>query len=206
MKPLLAFLALAFGSSASAQPPVPKDVQAVIDRSHDMRADYAVFLTTEIATPARRWTEVQAEFQRGASHRIEVSMARTLNNCDSGDSIVYDVAHSRYPDDGSIRGVCGIDVSADPILSARMLEPISGPYGRADRIELTGEKFVRRYAVTPDGIIVGSDYIPRRPEIGFSMRTLKVEVRRGAQDPAMFTRASLARAFAPAADAGATSK
>jgi hypothetical protein len=197
---LLVILALGLTAAASPPPPVPKDVQAVIDRSHRARGDYAVFLTTEVATPARRWTEVDAEFQHGAMHRIEVPTVRTIVNCDTGAETVYDVHKADYREDGSVGSTCGIAVDADPIVSARMLEPVSGVYGRADRIELIGEKFVRRYTVTTDGIIVGNDYAPRRVDIGFALRTVSVVVRRAAQPPAMFARESLARPFAPAAD------
>jgi hypothetical protein len=201
---VLALALLSVATAACAQSPLPKDVQAVIDRSHKARGDYAVFLTTEVATPARRWTEVEAEFQQGSRHRVEVGSARTLENCDTGESIAYDVAHQHYLDpQGPVKGVCGIDVDVDPIVSGRLLEPVTGPYGRADRIELTGEKFVRLYAVTADGIIVSNNYVPRSPAIGFALTTIRSEVRRGPQDPAMFTRESLARAFAPAAPAEA---
>jgi hypothetical protein len=206
LKPFAAFVLLCCAASAGAQAPLPADVQAVIDRSHHKRGDYAVFLTTQIATPARSWTEIQAEFQQGASHRIEVSMERTLVNCDTGAGTAYDVMQARYREDEASHGVCGIDVAADPILSAKMLPPVSGPYGRADRIELTGEKFVRRYAVTADGIIVTQDYVPRRADVGFALHTLKAEVRRGRQPAEMFTRESLKRAFAPALPAPARSR
>jgi hypothetical protein len=189
--------ALSVASCAGAQPPLPKEVQAVIDRSHNARGSYAVVLTTEVTTTDAHWTEKDAEFQQGARHRIEVPALRTLNDCDTRKSTAYDVLHHRYLDEnGSVKGVCGIDVDADRALSGRMLEPVTGSYGRADRIELTGEKFVRRYAVTADGVIVANDYIPRNARVGFSLKTVGTVLKRGPQDPAMFTRESLQRAFA----------
>ena len=56
-------------------------------------------------------------------------------------------------------------MGGDPVISAKMLPPVSGPYGRADRIELTSESFTRHYSVTPDGIIVADDYVPNGPDV-----------------------------------------
>lgn len=180
---------------------MPKEVQAVIDRSHASRADYTVSLTVETVREGVPGTEIDTEFQQGAMHRVEVPARRVLTNCETGEGSVYDVQGGRYLEDTrNVEAACGIDMNADRVVSARMLAPVIGPYGRADCIELTGKHFVRRYAVTPDGIIVGNDYIPRTPDVGFSLRTLNAVVRRGPQDPTMFTRESLTRGFAP--DAG----
>jgi hypothetical protein len=63
---------------------------------------------------------------------------------------------------------------------------------------LTGTNFIRRYAVTSDGIIVATAYVPLRPDVHFSLRTLSVTVSRGRQNPEMFDPASLSRAFVSA--------
>ena len=114
-------------------------------------------------------------------------------------AIVYEVASARMVSASDQSGrVCGIDLAADPPLSGRLLAPVMGDYGRADVIELVGNNFIRRYAVTPDGIIVASAYVPRRPDVSFSLRTLTANVSRGHQDLTMFDPRSLDRAFASA--------
>ncbi|HEX6375188.1 MAG TPA: hypothetical protein VFZ91_05665 [Allosphingosinicella sp.] len=196
---LFASLAASSGCGAGGLPP---DVQAVVDRSHSSRANYAVILTVEVIRDGRRTVETNAEFHQGPMHRVEVPHMRVLTNCETGAAQAYDVAAAapvEGPDPGA--ATCGVAVGADRVLSGRRLEPVEGPYGRADVIELTGEDFVRRYAVTDDGIIVANEYRPRRPEVGLSLRTLAASVRRGPQDPAMFVPASLDRAFAPPAGA-----
>lgn len=196
---LLPLLAVTVGASACAQEPIPSDVQAVIDRSHNSRANYAVFLTSEVFRGDERRVEVNAEFQQGAMHRVEVPDARILSNCETGTGFTYDVRQQRFVDSPKMSGgACGIAIGADEPFSAKMLEPITGTFGRADVIELTGAKFVRRYAVTDDGIIVANDYEPRRADVPFALRTLSVKVVRGTQDAAMFEPKSLSKAFAPA--------
>jgi hypothetical protein len=140
LRPAVAVLVLAFAASACAQAPLPKDVQAVVDRSHDSRVSYAVILKVDVVHSGARSSEVNAEFQQGSMHRVEVPTRRVLANCDTGEGAVYDVANARFVDEpGTLKSACGIAVAADTIVSARMLPPISGSFGRADRIELTGQ-------------------------------------------------------------------
>lgn len=128
-------------------------------------------------------------------HRVETSYGRVIANCDTGDTVTYILAENRIGrSPGNDRGACGVG-NPEPVLSSRM-PPATGPWGRADVIELTGRDYVRRYVVTEDGILVVGDWTPRRPDVGFAIKTLRVVVTRGAPDPAMFEEASLRRAFA----------
>jgi len=192
---------LLLGSSLGAQ--LPPNVQAVLDRSRSTRANYSVVVTAEVSWDENRWTETQAEYQQGPLHRVEVARTRILANCDTGRAYVYDVRAGHLvapPPSGT--GACGVDINADQVMSGRLLEPVTGSYGRADVIELTGVNFIRRYAVTGDGIIVATAYVPRRPDVHFSMRTVTVAVTRGRQNPEMFDPRSLDRAFASAPSPG----
>lgn len=196
-----ALIAVLLGSVAAEQPTnVPADVQAVIDRSHRSRADYSVFLTVEITMGGRTHTEVQAEFQAGRRHRVEVAVANVVADCETGDQVTYNIPLGTI-EAGRDTGACGISMASDVIVSARLLPPITGSYGRADVIELTGKKFARRYAVTPDGIIVSNSYQPILADVDFTIRTLSTQVVRGAPDPAMFKQESISRRFAPTTEA-----
>jgi hypothetical protein len=190
-------LTLTVGATAAcAQRPIPPAVQAVIDRSFATRDGYGVVMRVEVVLDGRRFEDTSAEFRQGAMHRVENGLRRVLIDCDTGETASFEVSAGRVVSREDQSGACGVAVNADRVQSARMLAPASGPYGRADVIELTGADYVRRYAVTEDGIIVDNEWVPRRANVGFSIRTLSVEVRRGAQDPAMFVESALDRGFA----------
>jgi len=193
---LLFFAGLVGSSAAVAQNSIPSDVQAVIDRSFATHASYGVVMRVEVVLDGRRFEDISAEFHQGAMHRVENGLRRVLINCGSGETATFEVSAGRVVSREDQSGACGVAVNADRVQSARMLAPVSGEYGRADVIELTGANYVRRYAVTGDGIIVDNEWVPRRADVGFSIRTLRVEVTRGPQDPSMFVESSLDRGFA----------
>jgi hypothetical protein len=192
-------IALAWATSALAQGTLPPEVQAVIDRSKATRVSYAAVLTAEVVRDGQREVGYTAEFQHGSMHRAEVPATRAIGNCDSGDMEIYEVASARVVETNDHSdGMCGIAMNIDPPISGRMLPPVTGDYGRADVIELIGADFLRRYAVTDDGIIVAEAWVPRRPDVHFSLRTMTAIVGRGSQNPAMFEHQSLGRSFAEA--------
>ena len=195
--PIICGLAIAACAEA-AQADLPPEVQAVIERSHSPRPDYAVIATVEVLRPAGRTVETNAEFHRQPMHRVETPATRVLINCDTGETAVYDVASAHIVSREDQSGACGIAVGADRVLSGHMLPPVVTPNGRADVIELTGVDFVRRYTLTEDGILLAGDYQQRRDDVGFSLRTLSATVSREAQDPAMFAEETLQRAYATA--------
>jgi hypothetical protein len=187
--------ALFFAGPVLAQEPMSPEVRAVIARSRNPAVDYSVVRAERVTYQGRTFEQTAAEYERGAMHRVEVMPARAIARCGTGPSVSYFPAQDRIERFDSDNGACGIGDS-EPVLSSRMLPPVTGPWGRADVIELTGADFVRRYVVTDDGILVSSDYTPRRADVGFAVRTLRVVVRRGTPDPAMFEEDSLRRTFA----------
>jgi len=181
--------------TAAGHPAVPPAVQAVIDRSHATRADYAVILRVQTMRNGVAGVEDDAEYQLGRMHRVEVPATRVLADCDIGLSIIFDVAQAKLMVNQQLgSGACGIAVDADKVITGRMLPPIRGSFGTADVIELIGEKLIRRYAVTPDGIIVSNDWIARGTGT-YLLKTQSVRVVRGKLDPKLFKTASL---FSPA--------
>lgn len=193
---LLSVLPLA--SPAWSQELIPPEVQTVIDRSKSTHSSYSVVVTAEVNRSGERVIETHAEYQQGSMHRVEVPQMRIIADCDGGRSFRYHVATGIMEDSLDQReAACGIDRSVDEAVSGRLLEPVSGSYGRADVIELVGRDFIRRYAVTHDGIIVATAYVSRRADVGFSLRTIDVTVSRERQNPAMFDPSTLSRAFAP---------
>lgn len=188
---------LLIAGPAPAQGPVPQEVRAVIDRSRNPRTDYSAFTVQRVTRANESFVEATAEYQQGQRHRVETQLVRVLIDCQTGDAFLYRVEEGRTERQTGGASICGI-ADAEPILSARMLPPVTGSYGRADVVELIGPDFIRRYAVTEDGILVAQDYVPRRSDVGVEVRTLHVVVRRESPDPAMFEEANLARAYAPA--------
>jgi hypothetical protein len=200
LRRLAAILAVALAACpAHAQQPVPSEVRAVIERSRHPTSDYTVFRVDRVESGSERFTATTAEYHRGRQHRIETPPKRVLVDCDTGLAIVYDVPTGRIERMEST-GLCGI-ADAEPILSSRLLPREAGPLGRTDVVELTGPNFVRRYAVTQEGILATANYTPRRPDEPYRVETLHAEIRRGPPDPAMFEEASLAHAYAPAPEA-----
>lgn len=175
-------------------PAIGQDVQAVIDRSHATRVNYTVVLRVRVVRNGVASIEDNAEYQLGKMHRVEVPSTRVLANCDTGQSIIFDVAQSKLKvDDNLGGGACGIAVNADKVISARRLAPIKGSFGTADVIELVGENLVRRYSVTPDGIIVSNDWMLRGSDGTFVLKTLSTKLVRGRPDPRLFKTASLTK-------------
>lgn len=171
-------------------------MRAVIERSRNPTTDYTSFHVDRVVSGDERFTATTAEFHRGAWHRIEAGQTRVLVNCETGAAISYDVTTGRTERRQGAAALCGI-ADAEPILSSRLLPAETGRFGSTDMVELTGLDFVRRYAVTHDGILASANYTPRRPDHPYRVETLHAEIRRGPPDPAMFEEASLARAYAP---------
>lgn len=186
--------------SAPVQEPVPPEVRAVIERSRNPTTNYTSFHVDRVTSGGERFTATTAEYHRGTKHRIETLPTRTLIDCATGMAIAYDVRAGTTRRMAGAAAMCGI-ADAEPVLSSRLLPAETGPLGRTDIVELTGPDFVRRYAVTQDGILASANYTPRRADVPTRVETLHAEIRRGSPDPAMFEEASLARAFAPAPEA-----
>ena len=198
--------ALAFATPACAQPPpepppqqdpITPQVRAIIERSRNPTTDYSNLQTIRVLDGNRRFTATSNEFHRGRQHRIETLRSRMLVNCDTGLALVYDIASRTSQRMENGQGMCGI-TDSEPVQSSRLLPAETGPWGRVDIVELTGPDFVRRYAVTQDGILTSSNYQPRRPDFPHRVETIHTEIRRGSPDAAMFEESSLARAYAPA--------
>jgi hypothetical protein len=184
-------------SPAAQQDPISSGVRAVIERSRNPTTDYSNLQTTRVLDGDRRFTAVSNEFHRGRQHRIDTSRSRMLVDCDTGLALVFDIATQTSQRMENGQGMCGI-ADSEPVLSSRLLPSETGPWGRVDIVELTGPDFVRRYAVTQDGILASSSYLPRRADFPHRVETVHTEIRRGPVDAALFEEASLARAYAPA--------
>ena len=198
MRLAVGFLAaLLLPAAVFAQDGMSPEVRVVFERSRAPAADFSMIHTGRAIVHGANSIDVSAEFHRGSMHRVETAQQRVIANCRTGERIVYDVRADRI--ERSVRrdgGACGIG-NPEAVLSSRLLPPVTGPWGRADMIELTGPDFVRRYAVTDDGILVAGDYIPRRPDVGLTIETVSAEVTRATPDAAMFEEGSLRRAFGP---------
>jgi hypothetical protein len=191
-----ALIAAAFiAGPACAQDSISPEVRAVIARTRNPDVDYSVVHTERVTFEGRTFEQTSAEYERGPMHRVETLPARGIANCETGTTIILRADNQRIQQAHDDWGACGI-ADSEPVLSSRMLPAVTGPWGRADVIELTGRDFVRRYVVTEDGIIVSGNYTPLRPDVRYAVETLRVMVTRGTPDPAMFEEASLRRTFA----------
>ena len=189
--------ALVLAAPAAAQEAMPPEVRAVIERSRHPATDYTNLQVVRVVDGDRRFTGIVAEFHRGGQHRTESNLMRKLIDCETDTAAVHNVASGQTGLFQLNRGMCGIS-DDEAVISGRLLPAETGPWGRVDIVELTGPNFVRRYAVTQDGILASASYLPRRPDFPHRVETVHTEIRRGSPDAEMFVEASLARAFAPA--------
>jgi hypothetical protein len=203
LRPLaFVFTAFALTTAASAQEPIAAPVRAVIERSHTPTVDHSLVTTIRATVYGVTSQHMTAEFHRGSMQRVETAESRVIANCATGDRIVYYMLDDRIERSRRAGGACGIG-NPEAVISSRMLPRVTGPWGPADVIELTGPDFVRRYAVTEGGILLSTDYVPRRADVGLEMETLRAQVTWGTPDAAMFEESSLRRAFAGPLDEGA---
>ena len=194
---------LLLAAPAVAQDTMSAEVRAVIERSRHPTTDYSNVQVATVIDGDRHFTATVAEYHRGGRHRTETSVSRMLIDCATDTAAVYDLASGQTGLFHLDSGMCGIS-DAEPVLSSRLLPAETGPWGRVDIVELTGPDFIRLYAVTQDGILASSSYLPRRPDFPHRVETIHTEIRRGPPDAAMFEEASLARAYAPAPEARTT--
>jgi hypothetical protein len=187
---------LILAAPATAQDAMPPEVRAVIERSRHPTTDYTNVQVIRVVDGSERFTTTSAEYHGGGRHRTESNRMRMLVDCETDTATVYNVASAQTGLFQFNRGMCGI-TDGETVLSSRLLPAETGPWGRTDVIELTGPDFVRRYAVTEDGIVASANYLPRRPDFPHRVETLYTQIRRGSPDAEMFEEASLARAYAP---------
>jgi hypothetical protein len=175
---------------------VPSEVRAVIERSRNPTTDYTAFHVDRVVGDNESSSSTSAEYHRGRLHRIETPGLRMLVNCETGATITYEIRAGRFGRPSRLSGLCGIP-DVEPVISSRPLPAETGGFGRVDVVELTGPDFIRRYAVTRDGILTSSTFTQRRADVRPRVEIVRARIRRGSPDPAMFEEASLARAFAP---------
>ena len=179
-----------------AQEPVPPEVRAVIERSRNPATDYTSFHVDRVVGGNESSSSSAAEYHRGRLHRIETTALRMIVNCETGATVAYEVRAERFGRPSLLSGLCGIP-EVEPVISSRLLPAETGRFGPVDVVELTGPEFIRRYAVTRDGILTSSNFTQRRADVRPRVEIVRARISRGSPDPAMFEEASLARAFAP---------
>ena len=153
---LALMIATLIASSASASlPDEAAKVSEVVQRTKTTRATYALYNWNRITRPGQSPVEEWgAEFNAGALHRVETPRDRVIADCAAGTGSYYSVATGKVGSGpGVAGGACGINTNR-PATEAHWLGSIATAFGKADRIQLSDDKYVRTYDVRADGVIV----------------------------------------------------
>lgn len=173
-------------------------VEAVLARTKSAGTTYAVYQWQRITpdgAPARE--EWAAEFNAGHLHRVETVEGRVIANCET-------MAGSYLPlSTGAIltgprfaNAACGIDTNR-PMTDQRWLGVVQTPFGKADRVRLIDDRYIRSYDITDRGVIVRAVY--RKSTAGNPLVLVQVAVALSSTllSGQLFDEASLQRSFVP---------
>lgn len=175
-----------------------RKVKSVVERSKKARTTYAAYqwqrITLEGAPAREEWA---AEFNAGNLHRVETVLGRVVANCETMTGSYLSLAtHAvatgpRYAD-----AACGID-TARPLVEQGWLGVVQTPFGKADRVRLVDNEYIRTYDINENGVIVRAVYRKNAP--GKSLVLVQVVVALSSSLPSgqLFDEASLQSSFVP---------
>jgi hypothetical protein len=205
MRMIRSVLALALSVSSPAAPaPAPAAGEAnakvleVLTRTKTTTKTYALYLWNRITPPGgapiEEWS---AEFHSGDLHRVETPHDRLVANCRTGAGFAYSMETGRSSEGAWIaRTACGIDTNR-PFLSAEWQGRVQTPSGEADRVTIVTAELVRRYDISPDGVILATRFADNAPGEAVRLVNWAVAVEAALPAPDIFDRASLARSVVP---------
>jgi hypothetical protein len=159
---------------------------------------YSLYLWNWVTPPGEPPSEGwSAEFHSGELHRVETPRDRLVANCRTGTGFAYSIESGRILEGEWIaRTACGIDTNTT-FAAAEWKGLVQTPFGPADRIRIVTSELIRRYDVSPGGVLLGTTFYDNSP--GETERLVNwavaVENRLPARD--MFDKASLDRSFVP---------
>lgn len=157
------------GSACAEAPETKQDPRAVavFERTKHPSADYAVYQWNWARrSDGEPWGGWSVEFHRGSLHRVELPLVRAVANCTTGAGSIFHVAEGRMEQSETIgNGLCGINSNSD-IKRLEWVGRRDSRFGPADLIRVIGEEYQRSYAVSPAGILLGTEYFRQNPASG----------------------------------------
>lgn len=196
--PLLALVAT-LAAAAPAPAPAPADsaaVAAILTRTKTVTRTYALYIWTVVTPPAEpRREEWAAEFHSGDLHRVETPRDRIVANCRTGEGWGYSVeTGERFTGAWLARTACGVDTN-QAVSSAEYEGTRSTPFGPADRVKLVTPELIRRYDVSPEGILLAETFTANGPGEAIRLSNRAVALEAALPASGMFEPASLARSY-----------
>ena len=199
---IFAWLALAMApavlSAPPAQPRPPGDASIILARTKTTRTTYSLYgwnrVTLTAGTAEEGWA---AEFHSGNLHRVETARDRVVANCKTGKGFGYSV-ETKKPYEGAwiARTACGIDTNT-PFEAVEWQGIVQTAFGPVDRIRIVAGKLVRRYDVSPEGILLGAVFSDNEPGEPRRLLNWAVAVEKTLPGKDIFSRASLRRSVVP---------
>ena len=183
-------------AGAAVPPPDPNDIVA---RTKTTTGPYALYLWNRLTltgeAPLEEWS---AEFRSGDLHRVETPRDRIVANCRTGTGFAYSV-ETGQTDDGAwiARAACGINTNV-PFQAIEWQGRVQTKFGPADRIRIVAGDLIRRYDVSPEGVLLRTVFWENGPGEAQQLVGWAVGVEKALPDDDMFSRASLKRSAVPA--------
>lgn len=173
-------------------------VLAVLERTKTTQATYANYIWNRVARLGEETVEEwSAEFHSGDLHRVETPRNRMIADCRALTGVAIDLETGERIEDAAVaRVACGINTNRI-FRSALWEREVETRFGRADRVQVVDDEFVRTYDVSSDGILLATTFAENQPdgEIVLAAVTVAVERRLPAAD--MFDEESLSRSYVP---------
>lgn len=197
-------LRLAFAPLLLAAMPVqkempPPDALEIVKRTKTTTATYSLYLWTEVTedgeAPREEWS---AEFHSGDLHRVETPRDRVVANCKKGTGFAFSAETGRsYEGAWIARTACGIDTNTK-FEAVEWQRIVQTPFGPADRVRIVAGDLVRRYDISPEGILLGTVFGDNDPSEARRLVNRAVGVERKLPKQDIFSKRSLQRSVVPA--------
>lgn len=176
---------------------LPPKVRAVVERSKETQATYAVYSWNRVQRPEGPVEEWGAEFHSGHLHRVETPRDRLIADCAARTGTGLSLTdNKRFTGPQVAMAACGVN-SNKRFVGAEYLGVVQTPFGPAHRIRVADMEDVRTYDIRSDGAIVAAGIAANKvgkPEV---LKAWAAEVSSSLPDPNMFDEASLARSYVP---------
>jgi hypothetical protein len=187
---------LAFLLSAASSNATDPRATAVVERTHETRATYSLYVWTRITPPGREPIEEwAAEFNSGSMHRVETPRDRVLADCDAmTGTILHVVTGEMVRSPAAASMACGIDAQAN-IVRSKWLGRAETPFGPADRILLSFADGARSYEVAENGALLAETIFAADGNLRVTNSAIEMSASLPADD--IFTEESLLRSVVP---------
>jgi len=157
---------------------------AAVERSRTTRQPYIVALKVAVKYGETQYQDTASEIHDWPMHRVENRDVHVVANCATQTAERMTLSTGNVTEErGDAASACGVGQPSGTLRALRWLGRAKRPSGVVDIVEMEDAKFVRRYEITTDGIIVLNDFTPKA-EGDFSFKTIRVVYLKRGRPPA----------------------